>query len=83
MLQTDTDAWMRIFVHQRQDISSTIFSSPFFLSLNFLALSSPQTTAEKIIFYRVMMSILGAWAGAFVIPLDWDRPWQVRAIFFT
>ncbi|NWR51929.1 PIGF protein, partial [Regulus satrapa] len=22
-------------------------------------------------------SILGAWFGAFPIPLDWDRPWQV------
>ncbi|NXR19714.1 PIGF protein, partial [Cinclus mexicanus] len=24
-----------------------------------------------------MCSILGAWFGAFPIPLDWDRPWQV------
>lgn len=22
-------------------------------------------------------TLIGAWAGAFVIPLDWDRPWQV------
>ncbi|NWJ10613.1 PIGF protein, partial [Crypturellus undulatus] len=25
-------------------------------------------------------SILGAWFGAFPIPLDWDRPWQVWPI---
>ncbi|XP_030413555.1 phosphatidylinositol-glycan biosynthesis class F protein isoform X2 [Gopherus evgoodei] len=24
-----------------------------------------------------MCSIVGAWFGAFPIPLDWDRPWQV------
>jgi len=22
-------------------------------------------------------AVLGAWLGAFPIPLDWDRPWQV------
>lgn len=24
-----------------------------------------------------MCSVVGAWLGAFPIPLDWDRPWQV------
>jgi len=24
----------------------------------------------------VVFSIIGAWIGAFPIPLDWDRPWQ-------
>ncbi len=24
-----------------------------------------------------LWTCLGAWMGAFVIPLDWDRPWQV------
>ena len=24
-----------------------------------------------------MTTIIGAWLGAFVIPLDWDRPWQI------
>ncbi|NXD30725.1 PIGF protein, partial [Spelaeornis formosus] len=27
-----------------------------------------------------LCSILGAWFGAFPIPLDWDRPWQVWPI---
>jgi GPI ethanolamine phosphate transferase 2/3 subunit F len=22
-------------------------------------------------------ALLGAWVGAFPVPLDWDRPWQV------
>uniref|UniRef100_A0A8C8RXZ9 Phosphatidylinositol glycan anchor biosynthesis class F n=1 Tax=Pelusios castaneus TaxID=367368 RepID=A0A8C8RXZ9_9SAUR len=27
-----------------------------------------------------MCSIVGAWLGAFPIPLDWDRPWQIWPI---
>ena len=25
---------------------------------------------------NVQITLLGVWLGAFVIPLDWDRPWQ-------
>ncbi|KYQ94299.1 phosphatidylinositol glycan [Tieghemostelium lacteum] len=28
----------------------------------------------------VLCSLFGAWIGAFAIPLDWDRPWQVWPI---
>ncbi|XP_009284597.1 PREDICTED: phosphatidylinositol-glycan biosynthesis class F protein isoform X2 [Aptenodytes forsteri] len=28
-------------------------------------------------------SILGAWFGAFPIPLDWDRPWQVTKLIYS
>lgn len=28
----------------------------------------------------VAFTLIGAWLGAFPIPLDWDRPWQVRTI---
>ncbi|MBN3298445.1 phosphatidylinositol-glycan biosynthesis class F protein isoform X2 [Amia ocellicauda] len=28
-------------------------------------------------------SVIGAWLGAFPIPLDWDRPWQVWPISCT
>ncbi|ESP02915.1 hypothetical protein LOTGIDRAFT_110699, partial [Lottia gigantea] len=27
-----------------------------------------------------MSSLFGAWLGAFPIPLDWDRPWQIWPI---
>jgi len=27
--------------------------------------------------------MLGAWLGAFPIPLDWDRPWQAWPITVT
>jgi phosphatidylinositol glycan class F len=28
--------------------------------------------------YPAVGAVLGCWAGAFPIPLDWDRPWQVN-----
>lgn len=30
-----------------------------------------------MVYYPTVGTIIGAWAGAIVIPLDWDRPWQV------
>ncbi|NXL62767.1 PIGF protein, partial [Chordeiles acutipennis] len=35
---------------------------------------------ESSLQITTMCSILGAWFGAFPIPLDWDRPWQVWPI---
>ncbi|NWU92382.1 PIGF protein, partial [Upupa epops] len=35
---------------------------------------------ESSLRITTMFSILGAWFGAFPIPLDWDRPWQVWPI---
>ena len=29
---------------------------------------------------NIQATLLGTWLGAFVIPLDWDRPWQVWPI---
>jgi phosphatidylinositol glycan class F len=28
-------------------------------------------------------AVLGAWVGAFSVPLDWDRPWQPFPIAST
>ncbi|CAB4410264.1 unnamed protein product [Rhizophagus irregularis] len=36
----------------------------------------PETIPEKMVYYPTVGTIIGAWAGAIVIPLDWDRPWQ-------
>ncbi|XP_072163264.1 phosphatidylinositol-glycan biosynthesis class F protein-like isoform X2 [Diadema setosum] len=36
-----------------------------------------QAGIETGLVYIVVASLLGAWLGAFPIPLDWDRPWQV------
>ncbi|KFO92136.1 Phosphatidylinositol-glycan biosynthesis class F protein [Buceros rhinoceros silvestris] len=35
---------------------------------------------ESSLQITAMGSVLGAWLGAFPIPLDWDRPWQVWPI---
>ncbi|CAM1331447.1 PIGF (predicted) [Pycnogonum litorale] len=32
--------------------------------------------SERILLQTAFISVLGAWFGAFVIPLDWNRPWQ-------
>jgi len=36
-----------------------------------------ETGIETMVFSSCLCSVAGAWLGAFPIPLDWDRPWQV------
>ncbi|KAF9419313.1 kinesin-like protein Klp8 [Podila epigama] len=36
----------------------------------------PETFVEAALYCQGMTAIFGAWLGAIVIPLDWDRPWQ-------
>ncbi|KAM6220174.1 phosphatidylinositol-glycan biosynthesis class F protein isoform 2-T2 [Rhynchocyon petersi] len=38
---------------------------------------------ENSLQITTLSSILGSWLGAFPIPLDWDRPWQVWPISCT
>ncbi|CAG8471423.1 7503_t:CDS:2 [Ambispora leptoticha] len=42
--------------------------------------NNPETIPEKSIYYPTVATVVGAWLGAVVIPLDWDRPWQVWPI---
>lgn len=35
---------------------------------------------SEILIISVRLTLFGAWLGAVVIPLDWDRPWQVWPI---
>ncbi|CAG8433382.1 8108_t:CDS:2 [Ambispora gerdemannii] len=42
--------------------------------------NNPVTIPEKSIYYPTVATVVGAWLGAIVIPLDWDRPWQVWPI---
>lgn len=44
--------------------------------LNFLSGNKPHDKLEILIHRNLYFTIFGAWLGAFVIPLDWDRPWQ-------
>ena len=40
--------------------------------------SRSDATPEAYFQGSIICTLLGAWLGAFPIPLDWDRPWQVR-----
>lgn len=42
--------------------------------------SKPIHKLEVLLYQNLCLTIMGAWLGAFVIPLDWDRPWQVWPI---
>ncbi|KAI6020102.1 hypothetical protein PISMIDRAFT_10560 [Pisolithus microcarpus 441] len=37
---------------------------------------SPRNPVERVVVYPAVGAVVGAWVGAFPIPLDWDRPWQ-------
>lgn len=51
------------------------------LSSLFLVYSShSHSPLASTLFLIWMFTVLGAWLGAFPIPLDWDRPWQVWPI---
>lgn len=38
--------------------------------------NKPELGLECCVWITTSSSIVGAWFGAFPIPLDWDRPWQ-------
>ncbi|KAK3094079.1 hypothetical protein FSP39_023958 [Pinctada imbricata] len=44
------------------------------------AQNKPELGPESVVQIVTILSILGAWLGAFPIPLDWDRPWQIWPI---
>jgi len=37
---------------------------------------SVRNPVERALLYPAVGTVLGCWAGAFPIALDWDRPWQ-------
>jgi len=48
-----------------------------------LAARSPTDDLELALFAPAIGTLVGAWLGAVPIPLDWDRPWQVRLLVFS
>ncbi|GAB5589071.1 Glycosylphosphatidylinositol (GPI) anchor assembly protein [Umbelopsis nana] len=36
----------------------------------------PSSNAEMAAYMQSITILIGAWLGAVVIPLDWERPWQ-------
>ena len=35
-----------------------------------------ESRAERALLYPALGSVLGSWCGAYLLALDWDRPWQ-------
>jgi len=46
-------------------------------SLYWVYTSKPSSPLLSTLFLNCICTLVGAWLGAFPIPLDWDRPWQV------
>ncbi|KAK9507550.1 hypothetical protein O3M35_007379 [Rhynocoris fuscipes] len=47
---------------------------------NFIQGVRPENIFQSLLFYSSRATLFGGWLGAFVIPLDWDRPWQAWPI---
>lgn len=37
---------------------------------------SARTPLDRALLHPSLLTLLGAWAGAYALALDWDRPWQ-------
>ncbi|BGP23268.1 GPI biosynthesis protein Pig-F [Rhodotorula toruloides] len=47
-----------------------------FAWLRLVSSLAPSDNLELVLFAPAVGTLIGAWTGAFPIPLDWDRPWQ-------
>ncbi|BGP30572.1 Glycosylphosphatidylinositol (GPI) anchor assembly protein [Rhodotorula toruloides] len=47
-----------------------------FAWLRLVSSLSPNDNLELVLLAPAVGTLVGAWTGAFPIPLDWDRPWQ-------
>lgn len=63
-------------------LSNVINETIFFFVLKIHSLR-PQTCVHTLVYFSTYLTVFGGWAGAFLIPLDWDRPWQVWPITCT
>ncbi|KAJ3330163.1 hypothetical protein HDU76_006281, partial [Blyttiomyces sp. JEL0837] len=43
----------------------------------------PTSSSERYVKYAFTCTAIGAWFGGFVIPLDWNRPWQAWPVCVT
>ncbi|KAI0827321.1 GPI biosynthesis protein family Pig-F-domain-containing protein [Trametes gibbosa] len=57
----------------RTDSSSLV---SWFTWVRLFAELSPRTPIERALVYPAIGAVMGCWAGAIPIGLDWERPWQ-------
>ncbi|CAG8603084.1 22137_t:CDS:2, partial [Dentiscutata erythropus] len=63
--------WITLFGAFMFHLIAVVFGAPAI---------DPESIPEKLIYYTTVSTVIGAWLGAIVIPLDWDRPWQMWPI---
>ncbi|KAH9929100.1 GPI biosynthesis protein family Pig-F-domain-containing protein [Epithele typhae] len=66
--------WVRLFA-ELSCLFSRVPALPPSLPPVTLALS-PRTPVERALVYPAVGAVMGCWAGAIPIGLDWERPWQ-------
>jgi phosphatidylinositol glycan class F len=72
-------------------LMSVLTAIPTFSSIGFndaawhqlLSLSRPRSIHELLFVVPSVLCCVGAWVGAYPIPLDWNRPWQLWPISCT
>lgn len=91
VLGPNVQAWIRVFSRHGYAALALIFPCPLcpcHVIQVCLQSAAAQCSTPSLVFramsvwdtclqITVACTVVGAWVGAFPIPLDWDRPWQV------
>nr|GLL21416.1 phosphatidylinositol-glycan biosynthesis class F protein [Ipomoea trifida] len=60
--------------------AATVFGSSWTDWHRIFAQTKPAKNIDYMVFFPAHGAIIGAWFGAWPMPLDWERPWQVKAV---
>nr|GMD83660.1 protein OBERON 1-like isoform X1 [Ipomoea batatas] len=63
--------------------AATVFGSSWTDWHRIFAQSKPAKKIDYMVFFPAHGAIIGAWFGAWPMPLDWERPWQEWPICVT
>nr|GMD95484.1 phosphatidylinositol-glycan biosynthesis class F protein [Ipomoea batatas] len=61
--------------------AATVFGSSWTDWHRIFAQTKPAKNIDYMVFFPAHGAIIGAWFGAWPMPLDWERPWQVLVSF--
>nr|GMD98889.1 phosphatidylinositol-glycan biosynthesis class F protein [Ipomoea batatas] len=60
------------------DQAATVFGSSWTDWHRIFAQTKPAKNIDYMVFFPAHGAIIGAWFGAWPMPLDWERPWQLK-----
>nr|GMC68973.1 phosphatidylinositol-glycan biosynthesis class F protein [Ipomoea batatas] len=63
--------------------AATVFGSSWTDWHRIFAQTKPAKNIDYMVFFPAHGAIIGAWFGAWPMPLDWERPWQEWPICVT